>query len=163
MPNFPVHATVNVLALSGIIGASVYFGIDAKQLSPFSVGFLLSTVVLSPDLDLYTSRISRNWGPLRFLIFPYSLIFHHGQHSHVPLVGTATRYLYLTGVMLLLVLLLSNLTNVSDYDIISKLWNNRLMVGYVFLGSVIADLVHKTLDFFITNDHIGIKRGDSFF
>ena len=67
---------------------------------PFSIkitflcSYLVGTFLLSPDLDLYHSIPSRNWGILRILWLPYSKIFRHRGWSHIPLVGGFTRLSY---------------------------------------------------------------------
>ncbi len=65
--------------------------------------YLFSSLFLSPDLDLHTSRAARRWGIGRVLWSPYASIFRHRGLSHHVLLGPLTRILYLGGAAALVV------------------------------------------------------------
>ena len=65
------------------------------------LAFLIGGLWLSPDLDT-RSRPTRRWGPLAVLWLPYRrLVRHRGWLSHLPVLGSSCRLLYL-GLWLLL-------------------------------------------------------------
>lgn len=61
----------------------------------FGGSFVFATFLLSPDLDLHHSSPAQNWGYLKTIWLPYSKIFKHRGLSHVPILGTGTRFIYL--------------------------------------------------------------------
>ncbi len=66
-------------------------------LATFFSGFLFN-----PDLDISSKPYAR-WGPLRFLWWPYQVIFRHRSRlSHGLVLGTLIRLLYFSVVLLLL-------------------------------------------------------------
>jgi len=61
----------------------------------FLAGYVFSMLFLSPDLDLADSRAVRRWGALRWIWYPYALLFRHRQLSHHLLWGPLSRVAYL--------------------------------------------------------------------
>ena len=61
----------------------------------FGGSYLFSSLFMSPDLDLASSRPARRWGVLRYLWLPYAACFRHWGVSHNPLLGPLTRIGYL--------------------------------------------------------------------
>lgn len=130
-------------------------------------GLLLSTLLLSPDLDLIHSHPSRGWGVLRWIWWPYQRMLRHRGISHWPFLGTATRCLYLV-VMLDLILssgrllwyLSSSGWQITSLSLASEAIHERrlfwveladrhqrhLICG--LLGLALGDLLHLFLDFF---------------
>lgn len=155
MPEFKTHTIANTLIALPLFG--YLFLNNSDVLLPVTLGYGLSTLVISPDLDLYTSKISRNWGLLRPLVWGYSKVFHHGQFSHKPILGTFTRYLYFILVALVMTGLLAiwyeNALLVWRY--VTELWSFFI---FMFLGSCLADLIHEFLDFIITDGELRIKH-----
>lgn len=100
MPNAQGHD-----AITHIVAAST--GIAAGALYGWRVGLVagaacwLSGWMLSPDLDL-NSAPSNRWGPLEFVWWPYRTLADHRGFSHWPVIGVATRLLYLYGMLVLL-------------------------------------------------------------
>lgn len=69
----------------GMEGAVAYLGAG-----------LLSTLFLSPDLDLPDSRSSKRWGPLNWTLWALYRAFHaHRGASHSYLYGPLSRLLFL--------------------------------------------------------------------
>lgn len=157
MPNFSTHTMANLFTMSLVVGASMYYGQDIVRTGLVCAGLLLSTFLLSPDLDLATSHISHDWGPLRLLTVPYSMIFKHGQTSHKPILGTLTRYGYMVTVIAILTTLLGQFLRFTIYDEWELVKTNWMYIEYLFMGSVVADLVHLTLDFLITDGELRIR------
>ena len=74
-----------------------YFGRDelAEYVVVFVLMYFFGTFLFSPDMDLARSDPMRNWGALRWIWRPYAMVFKHRGISHMPIVGTLTRVLYL--------------------------------------------------------------------
>ncbi|MFT5365730.1 MAG: putative metal-binding protein [Candidatus Latescibacterota bacterium] len=105
MPSGKIHTRIDLFLLVVLIGAAGYFwslltgyfGRDefVEYGSVFVVAYLFGTFLLSPDMDLNTSDPMRNWGVLRLLWRPYAHFFKHRGVSHVPILGTLTRVVYI--------------------------------------------------------------------
>ncbi len=126
-----------------------YFGRDAlvEYSVVFALAYLFGTFLLSPDMDLARSDPMRNWGLLRFVWQPYARMFKHRGISHVPIVGTLTRVLYL----LVMVYILSAVANVcfdlgwrmSIRDLRRVDWTG---VTWALCGLCLPDLFHILAD-----------------
>ncbi len=90
------HLVTNFSIGCALEGAAIYnnVGTSIVHLS-FAISFALATLLLSPDLDLFQSTPNRNWGLLRILWWPYTRFFRHRGWSHIPIVGSLTRLLYI--------------------------------------------------------------------
>ncbi|MFZ8861871.1 MAG: DUF2227 family putative metal-binding protein, partial [Thermocrinis sp.] len=84
------HELINLLVLPGFL----YFLPKEFYLS-FGVGYVLGTFFLSPDLDLKHSKPSKRWKALKILWRPYQEKSKHRGISHIPILGTFTRLLYI--------------------------------------------------------------------
>lgn len=154
MPNFKTHTLTNVGVSLPLFG--YLFVNNQDVLLPLALGYGLSTLIISPDLDLYTSKVSRNWGLFRPLIWGYSKMFHHGQFSHKPILGTLTRYLYVIFIILVVTGVLAIwYETLLVWRYVTELWSFFI---FMFVGSCIADLIHEFLDFIITDGELRIKH-----
>jgi uncharacterized metal-binding protein len=146
------HELINLLALPGFL----YF-LPKEFYLPFSVGYVLGTFLLSPDLDLKHSKPSKRWKALKILWRPYQKKSKHRGISHIPLLGTFTRLLYIflliTALYYLLYFLLSYYWQESTQKI-SQL-NPLILVEelaykewtfYTLLGIIASELTHISLD-----------------
>lgn len=105
MPSGKTHTRIDLFMLVLLIAGAVYFrealwgivGRDelAECGAVFVAAYLFGSFLLSPDMDLNTSNPMKNWGMLRLLWRPYASAFKHRGISHLPIVGTLTRVLYL--------------------------------------------------------------------
>lgn len=144
MANGSVHFKANVLcglstlALLNINNNTIY--IDTIQVHidniQVSIGLLLGTII-TPDYDfdkIYIKKIIKKIPVLGFLWnlywYPYSKLFKHRGLSHNVLLGTLTRFLYLS----LPILLFCLFNNISFTYI------------YILLGWYIQDFIHYILD-----------------
>lgn len=99
MPAGKTHLRIEL----GVLGVAVGVGIallrmgriGQHEILAFGVAYLLSMILLSPDLDLTRSDAYRRWGWLRWLWLPYAVLFKHRQLSHHVVFGPLTRILYL--------------------------------------------------------------------
>jgi len=146
------HELINLLALPGFL----YF-LPKEFYLPFSVGYVLGTFLLSPDLDLKHSKPSKRWKALKILWRPYQKKSKHRGISHIPLLGTFTRLLYIfliiTALYYLLYFFLSHYWQESTQKI-SQL-NPLILVEelaykewtfYALLGLIASEIIHISLD-----------------
>ena len=85
------HDRFNFL-IGAIMTVSVYgWGLQWQAVIGFACGWLLSTYILSPDLDIMPKKRT---GILQFVLYPYSILFKHRGWSHSLLFGTFTRVFY---------------------------------------------------------------------
>src|SRR3982750_1204758 len=67
-----------------------------------TVAMLFGGLMFGPDLDIQSRQYTR-WGPLRFLWWPYKVIFRHrSRWSHGIVFGTLIRVVYFASVLTLL-------------------------------------------------------------
>jgi len=118
---------------------------------------VLGTFLLSPDLDLKHSKPSKRWKALKILWRPYQKKSKHRGISHIPLLGTFTRLLYIfliiTALYYLLYFFLSYYWQESTQKI-SQL-NPLILVEelaykewtfYALLGLIASEIIHISLD-----------------
>ena len=136
MPTYRTHVKVNfLLALPLSLLAAKWLG--GKDMLFFSGAFLYGTLFLHPDLDiarkvgLFSLR-----GLLSLPFWPYSFFFRHRGISHLPLVGTATRVLWLFGVIAAAAFLLGYTMPILDQPFLVP----------ILFGFGLADLSHEILD-----------------
>ena len=149
MPSGFVHDTINLTFI--IFASLVYFFLPYDYYPFFLLGFVFSTFLLSPDLDLSYSKVSKRWGILKIFLYPYFFLSSHRGLSHVPVLGTIIRYSYL---ILLGILFLSiytylskksldlNYLNIFKYYILSY----KYYILFFLLGGILADTIHIILD-----------------
>jgi len=146
------HDLVNLTALPLFL----YF-IPKEFYLPFSAGYVFGTFFLSPDIDLPGSRPSRRWSILRCIWTPYQILSRHRGLSHLPLIGSLLRLIYLICALLFLYFTLLGAVTALDrslgYLLSSfnpfELLHSFFMSGvslYLVAGIVAADVVHVIFD-----------------
>jgi len=95
MPSGKVHLALEMTTLPGFVLAGAYLKASPEQLTVFALSYTAASLFLSPDLDLARSDPASRWGLLRYLWWPYAVVFHHRGLSHSLLLGPITRLLYL--------------------------------------------------------------------
>lgn len=150
MPDGQNHDIINIAVLIVVLGASFYLllwnekivysrYLDLHTILIFSLSYLFATFFLSPDLDI-DSKPYKRWGILRFLWWPYKVIFKHRGFSHNPIIGPFSIVMNL-GVIVIPMLLLAGV----------QLQN--IPVNYVavtILGMVVSMEVHIISDCLIS-------------
>lgn len=162
MPGFTGHTVANGIVLAGTTVVMASQGWSMQDIIAVDAGILVSTLILSPDMDLFTSRSMDDWGLLRIFWWPYAKLVKHRDRLHIPVLGTTVRWLYTLGLIGLIVLLFRfwfsriglqvDLSFAGDTDDVIY---NLLYVVDVYIGAVIADAVHYILDM-VTHE---LKRG----
>lgn len=153
MPGFTGHTVANSLVLAGTSVVMASQGWSTQDIIAVDAGILISTFILSPDMDLFTSRSMYDWGLLRIFWFPYAKLVKHRDRLHIPILGTTVRWVYTLALIGLIVLLFRfwfrriglqvDFSFTGDTDDIIY---NLLYVLDVYIGAIIADTVHFILD-----------------
>ncbi len=149
-----LHRTHELFNLSLFFPLLVFVPGDYRL--EFGAGYLLSTFLLSPDIDLYFSRPSARWGVLRFLWLPFWVFSKHRGITHVPFLGTLIKLFYLSflfvflyfvllGFLTLLGLESDLLLSFDPFRFLEELFR-REEAFYFFLGFLAGDLLHLLLD-----------------
>ncbi len=149
MPSGFVHDTINLIFI--IFASLLYFFIPYNYYPFFLLGFMFSTFLLSPDLDLSYSKISKRWGILKIFLYPYFFLSTHRGMSHTFILGTLVRYTYL---ILLCIFFLEIYTyfNKKNFDLkILNIFQSYILlyknyIIFFLLGSIVADTIHIILD-----------------
>ncbi len=151
MASGKTHDFLNMMSLPVFL-----YGVPHEYFLYFASAYTISTILLSPDIDLKHSYPSKRWKYFRHFWHPYRKLFKHRGLSHFPLVGTLSRLFYAVfiGVILYIFIILS--LNFLHEDNIVKSLNtnikyvfNRLKeddVIWFFIGAVMADIVHLFWD-----------------
>lgn len=114
MPEVKTHDRINTAVLLVVISSLYYImwkeiGMAARYLNVyillvFSLAYLFATFFLSPDLDI-NSKPYKRWGVLKFLWWPYKVLFKHRGFSHNPVIGPMTIILNLAVIVVALLLI----------------------------------------------------------
>jgi uncharacterized metal-binding protein len=142
MPAYRTHVTMNLfLGLPLGLAAMKYtvLSTPADMLS-FSGAFVYGTLFLHPDMDLARNiRLFSIKGLLTLPFRPYSYLFRHRGISHVIIIGTLTRVLWLIGFIYLVFSCLGWVfPNIAN-------WNQPIL-WFGISGLATADVFHVLLD-----------------
>lgn len=151
------HASVaKVLLIPAAIGASISVSLGYVE---EGVGIFVGAfagLIITPDADIDKMSWERRrwfniWTPLGhiwyLLWYAYGKMFKHRGISHFPLIGTATRILYVTIIAICCQLLFE-----GSPDVASQLWPLKLIDSYpmfsafTFVSWSIQDIVHSLFD-----------------
>lgn len=160
MPGFVGHTAANTLVLAGTTAVMWSQGWSVGDIVAVDAGIAISTLILSPDMDLFTSKSMEDWGILRIFWWPYARIVKHRDRLHTPLLGTLVRWLYTIAVISIAVVPLAILARRMDLKVTfgGDAEDIQWYLGYVldlFVGANLADAMHFVLDEVTT----GLKRG----
>ncbi len=146
------HDLINLTALP----AFLYF-IPKEFYLPFCAGYVVGTFLLSPDIDLPGSKPSKRWSVLRCIWLPYQSVSRHRGLSHIPVIGSLLRLLYLVCAVLFLYFTLLGVVSALDrglgymlsgfnpFELLNEIFRSDVSL-YVVAGIVAADVVHVLLD-----------------
>lgn len=105
MPSGKTHDLLTVLLLPPTFGVGWLITHELALALLLTFFTLFGGFMFGPDLDTHSRQYTR-WGPLRFLWFPYKVVFsHRSRWSHGILFGTLIRVLYFAGVSAVLIAL----------------------------------------------------------
>lgn len=141
MPAYRTHVTLNLfLGLPLGLAALKYTVLSTPtDVLTFAGAFIYGTFFLHPDVDLARNiRLFSLKGLLTLPFRPYSYLFRHRGISHMPIIGTLTRVLWLMGFMWLLFSCL-------DWAYPNLHWNQPPF-WFGISGLALADFFHVLLD-----------------
>ncbi|MBP9840808.1 MAG: DUF2227 family putative metal-binding protein [Simkaniaceae bacterium] len=150
MPNYQTHSIANlilVLPLS-IWSAYHFFAPNQEEVATFAGCFIYTTLFMSPDVDLASkNKLLSLKGILTLPFHLYARLFSHRGLSHMPVIGTLTRLLYLFFLFLIIyTLYYETAPSFSKIHAFIHSYSSLFFSG--FLGACIADIAHEGLDFF---------------
>jgi uncharacterized metal-binding protein len=144
------HDMINML----LVPVPLYF-IPKEFYLPFTLGYLIGTFFLSPDLDLKHSKPSKRWGYFRVIWLPYQKKSKHRGLSHIPILGTLLRLFYLNLLAFILYfVVLGMLSQISldkalfSFDF-AGFWEKLASSPasfYFLLGLFVSEVFHVLLD-----------------
>lgn len=148
MPSSRSHDTISLVAAPVVYaGALLVTSSDQQSAVTITAAFLVSAMMLSPDLDT-RSRPYYRWGMIRGIWLPYRwLVPHRSPISHSFVIGSLLRLIYL-------LLLLSLALTPFGIDLVSMTINDGGVVLSIVIGSILADGLHIIADRIVT----GAKR-----
>jgi len=146
------HDLVNLTALPLFL-----YLIPKEFYLPFAAGYVFGTFFLSPDIDLPGSRPSKRWSVLRCIWTPYQTLSRHRGISHLPLIGSFLRLIYLICALIFLYFTLLGvvatldrslgyvLSSFNPFELLHSFFTSGASL-YVVAGIVAADVVHVIFD-----------------
>lgn len=150
MANYKAHSTFNLLLLLPLAtwGMLYYFKPDKQLGAAFLATFAYSTLFMSPDVDLaHQNKLFSLKGLLTLPFRLYSRIFAHRGISHVPVIGTLTRLVYLGAIALLCYYLINKaIPDLESLKVVYYAYDTYILYGIA--GIVVADVGHLILDVF---------------
>jgi len=145
------HEFLNLLALPGFL-----FFLPKEFYVPFSLGYLIGTFFLSPDLDLKHSKPSKRWRFLKIIWYPYQKKSKHRGLSHIPILGTFIRLFYILVFSVLLYYLIylafylylgvsEEVSTINPLSLVERIAYKE-SVFYVILGLIASEIMHILVD-----------------
>ena len=162
--NFLGHTSVNCF-VAGASGAIFHhFSVlTVTEALLYTAAFIFSTFMLGPDLDLYYSKINKNWGVLRFIWWPYAKLSKHRGLSHTPFISSFIRIAYVLFALTLVIggigvwsylRLTGEELGSSQMASLQELWpyvktffiEYRMEIIAAVTGVILSDIFHFTVD-----------------
>ena len=157
MPSYRTHTAFNLFLVLPISLTALYCSMHPKnaQLVSFMAMFIYTTLFMSPDMDL---SYKIKWYSLRGLLSlpfrSYARVFKHRGISHSLLLGSLTRVVWLSLVIILLLLCLSFLLShpffvtsyVATSCLVTSYIHYKKEIFYGLSGICLADAAHILLD-----------------
>lgn len=162
------HTTFNIsTGFVVAVSLTIFAYMEVKMAILLFLSCALASLFLSPDLDLPNSKSQMAWGWFRWIWWPYHKAFNHRGVSHMVIVGTLTRVLYLAVSAFLILYLLEVIGNLwirPSFGVLLKSLKISLIesgvaivkVGryyikellIILIGFVLADALHILSDTF---------------
>jgi len=146
MPSGRVHLAVETGTLCAFAAGGGYAAtagwLAPQDVAVFLGSYLFSSLLLSPDLDLARSDVSRRWGFARVLWLPYARIFQHRRTSHRMILGPLSRVIYLAGLCLVLAAVIYWITGRA----MTLAWPGGRIVTALAAGVYTPNVLHVILD-----------------
>lgn len=117
---------------------------DITTISVFSTAYFLSSLFLSPDLDLRANSSRRRWGQLGWLWALYAKLFKHRGVSHSITWGLLTRLAYLGALIASVGIVYQQIGLVIPLQEIPEIRIDYWLA--LILGLYVPNLLHILLD-----------------
>ena len=100
--NFLGHTATNTFMAgsTGVLFHQTGF-MTSSEAAVYCAAFVFATLMLGPDLDLYHSKVSKNWGVFKVIWWPYAKLSKHRGLSHTPVISSVIRLGYVSLVIFL--------------------------------------------------------------
>lgn len=141
MPSYRTHVSINLFVGLPLSLAALKYGVlsTSNDILYFAAAYVYGTFFLHPDLDLARNiRLFSIKGILTLPFRPYSHFFRHRGISHIPLIGTLTRVLWLLAFFWLIYFAIGWVFPELDW--------NQPYIQFAIGGLAAADLLHVLLD-----------------
>lgn len=135
MTSYKNHNKISLFLLL-LAATTLFYFIEFYQPIVFMWSYLFGLYFLSPDLDLKTSSVYKNWLVFRYLWWPFQKIMHHRGISHHYIVGPIVIISYF-------LILVSPILYFISFDILI-LYRDYFVIG--ILGCVNSMWVHIFVD-----------------
>ncbi|BAZ70335.1 MAG: metal-binding protein [Pelatocladus maniniholoensis HA4357-MV3] len=156
MPSGQTHDRITLWALPLVAGATFVQTKSGNLTLLVAGGFMFGGLMFGPDLDIYSRQYQR-WGLLRWIWIPYQKSLRHRSFlSHGPIIGTTLRVIYLSGVVGILVILVTVVAQMlgnGDWsrqilsEIVKRsLLNHSLELLALLLGLELGAMSHSLSD-----------------
>ena len=160
VPGFLGHTTANGIVLVGTTAVMWSQGWSIADIGAVDVGIAISSLILSPDMDLFTSKPMNDWGIMRIFWWPYARLVKHRDRLHTPFLGTFVRWLYMMIIVAIAIVPWAILLRRVGFKMTFQgdAGDITWYLGYLldaFLGANLADAMHFALDMTTT----GLKEG----
>ncbi len=129
------------------------YGVPHEYFLYFGSAYVITTILLSPDIDLHHSKPSKRWKILKWFWHPYRMFFKHRGMSHFPIIGTLSRLLYALVLVIFLYFVIIGIMSFAHYshafikssDTILHNIKSRITEEDIFwfvMGAIVSDLMH---------------------
>jgi uncharacterized metal-binding protein len=148
MANYKTHTRFNLcLFLPLLVTIGHYLlKLSPRELTLFGASFAYGTLWLSPDMDVaYQIKLFSFRGLMTLPFRPYAYIFKHRGLSHIPVIGTLTRVIWLLLIALALLIFVYEIKP-TPQDFVSFCLSYKMILSLAFGGILFADLGHLLLD-----------------
>jgi uncharacterized metal-binding protein len=147
MPMGMTHRQINTYLNIPLGAGAILLGWQPLSTVAMLAGYNFATYFMNPDLDLQSDGYN-SWGPLRFIWWPYQkALAHRSWTSHMPIISTILRIMYLFWLpFLLFALFWSSMSPPIQNQIILATKAYWVYAAYFVVGMVISDTVHAILD-----------------
>lgn len=169
MPSGITHDRITLWSLPIIAGISYGLCRDGELTLILCGGFLFSSFMFGPDLDIHSIQYQR-WGYLRIIWLPYrQCLRHRSWLSHGIIIGTCLRILYLLSVIAFISIFIVAIAQLfwgfawNWHDFVKLQWQ-RLVTYYpqetmiILLGLELGALIHSLSDWITSRRKQHLKK-----
>ena len=149
MPDFKTHTKINNIINAAFLLPGIGFNPTEPGIYCLSFGIALSTFFMSPDVDMDGSMPDQLSGGLFWNL--YSKIMHHRGRSHLFIIGTFSRILYVELIPLIIVLIWGDFFTWKAVHQSTFYW-------WTVAGVLVGDNLHIAADTLSTYNKRGINE-----